>query len=198
MNAMSPLSSGLFSTDRIEDALRVDEANLSMLRRLGAYGPIILIVQSALAVTYSALGRTEQALSMERDVYYGRLKLNDDEHEETLRAANNYANSLVKLEHFKEAKSLLRKSIPVARRILGDSNVITIKMRVNFASALYEDASATLDDLRESVTTFEEIERIARRVMGGAHPLTEGIENDLRNARAALRARETLPSSGSA
>ena len=105
-------------------------------------------------------------------------------------ARNNYANSLVKLEHFEEAKSLLRKSIPVARRILGDSNVITIKMRVNFASALYEDASATLDDLRESVTTFEEIERIARRVMGGAHPLTEGIENDLRNARAALRARE--------
>ena len=63
--------------------------------------------------------------------------------------------------------------------------------------ALYEDAAATLDDLRESVTTFEEIERIARRVFGGAHPTTVGIGRDLRDARAALRARETQPSSGS-
>ena len=28
---------------------------------------------------------------MQRDVYSGRLKLNGEEHEETLRAANNYA-----------------------------------------------------------------------------------------------------------
>ena len=62
----------------------------------------------------------------------------------------------------------------------------------------YMDASATLDDLREAVTTFEEIERTARRVLGGAHPTTMGIEDELRNARATLRARETQPSSGSA
>jgi len=50
-----------------------------------------------------------------------------------------------------------------------------------------------MDDLRESVATFEEIERIARRMLGGAHPDTVGIENDLRHARAALAARETPP-----
>ena len=49
------------------------------------------------------------------------------------------------------------------------------------------DDAATLDDLREAVTTLEETERIARRVFGGAHPLTKGIEGDLR---AALRARD--------
>ena len=52
------------------------------------------------------------------------------------------------------------------------------------------DANATLDDLREAVTTLEETEPIARRVLGGAHPVTRGIENDLREARAALGARE--------
>ena len=57
--------------------------------------------------------------------------------------------------------------------------------------ALCKDASATLDDLRESVTTFEEIGRTARRVLGGAHPTTTGIEDELRNARVRLRARET-------
>ena len=48
------------------------------------------------------------------------------------------------------------------------------------------DPGATLDDFREAVTTLGEIERTARRVLGGTHPLTKGIEDDLRNARAAL------------
>ena len=54
------------------------------------------------------------------------------------------------------------------------------------------NAAATLDDLREAVTTLEATARVARRVFGGSHPYTEGIEDDLRHkARAALRARET-------
>ena len=57
----------------------------------------------------------------------------------------------------------------------------------------YEDPDATLDDLREAVTSLEDTTRIARRVMGGAHPLTVDIEDELRDARAALRARETPP-----
>ena len=59
--------------------------------------------------------------------------------------------------------------------------------------ALYKDTGAALDDLREAVTTLEDTERIARRVLGGAHPLTEGIEKELRYARAVLDARETPP-----
>ena len=64
-------------------------------------------------------------------------------------------------------------------------------MRRCYARALYEDPAATLDDLREAVTTLEEIERIARRVLGGSHPDTGKIEWFLRTARANLRARET-------
>jgi hypothetical protein len=55
-----------------------------------------------------------------------------------------------------------------------------------YAEALYKDTGATLDDLREAVTTLEDAERIARRVFGGAHPLTVEIENEIRAARAAL------------
>ena len=50
---------------------------------------------------------------------------------------------------------------------------------------------ATLNDLREAVTTFEDVARIARRVLGGAHPITTSVEGSLRDARAALDARET-------
>ena len=63
--------------------------------------------------------------------------------------------------------------------------------RALYADALYKDAGATLDDLRESVRTFEEIEPSARRVLGGAHPLWAQIENNLRAARAALATSET-------
>ena len=63
-------------------------------------------------------------------------------------------------------------------------------MRLSYAMALYRDANATLDDLREAVTTLEETERTARRVFGGAHPTTKGIQDALQNARALLRARE--------
>ena len=66
----------------------------------------------------------------------------------------------------------------------------TLKPRWSYAEALYKDPAATLDDLREAVTTLEDAERIARCVLGGAHPDTVGIENDLRHARAALAARE--------
>ena len=56
--------------------------------------------------------------------------------------------------------------------------------------ALYKDDGATLDDLREAVTTFEETEQTARRVFGSAHPLTVDMEKSLRKSRAVLAARE--------
>ena len=144
-----------------------------------------------LSNTYCKLGRKEQALQMDRDIYCGRLKLNGEEHEKTVTAASNYAASLVGLERLEEAKPLLRKTLPVAQRILGDSHDHTLSMRSIYATALYCDTCATLDDLREAVTTFEETSRIARRVLGGAHPLTKRMEIDLKNSRAVLRARET-------
>jgi hypothetical protein len=153
----------------------------------------MLVVQSNLASTYRALGRSEEALRLKRDVYSGRLKLNGEQHEETLRAANNYAWGLRELQRFKEAKSLLRATIPVARRVLGPSNGVTLKMRKIFAEALYLNDGATLDNLREAVSTLEDTERTARRVLGGANPTTKRIEGALQKAREALRARETPP-----
>ena len=90
---------------------------------------------------------------------------------------------------------LLRKTLPVTRRVRGDSNGDTLRLKWNYAEVLYENPAATLDNLREAVTTLEEIERIARRVFGGAHPIATGIGNSLQNARAVLRARETPPKS---
>ena len=131
------------------------------------------------------------------DLSHNRLCLRDQATVESLdeiisiEEANNLAISLKQLSCYAEAKALLRKTIPVTRRVLGGSHDLSLMMRSSYAWALYEDPAATLDDLREAVTTFEEIERTARRVLGGAHPLAEAIERTLGDARAALRARET-------
>ena len=194
--AMSVLTGGLVGAKQHEDAVSVMEADLAMMRRLGASEESILATQSNLAGSYSQLGRPE-ALRMLRDVYCGRLKIDGEEHDFTLMAANNYANSLLLLGRFEEAKSLLRKAVPVARRVLGEGDSTTLRMRKSYALALYKDPAATLDDLREAVTTLEDTERIARRVLGSAHPLTMTIVGSLECSRAPLRAREAQPSSDS-
>ena len=60
----------------------------------------------------------------------------------------------------------------------------------NYAQGLWKDPAATLDDLREAVTTHEEVARTARRVLGGAHPFVELIERALPFSRALLHSRE--------
>ena len=150
----------------------------------------ILVAKGNLAGTYRSLGRFEECSRMQQDVYSGRLKLDGKEHEKTLVAAINYAASLLDLERFEEVRSLLRRTIPVARRVLGDNDRLTFQMRKAYAQALFKDDGATLKDLRKAVTTLEEIEPIARRVLGSAHPDVVRIENNLKVARAALRDRE--------
>ena len=76
-------------------------------------------------------------------------------------------------------------------RLLGENEHITLTMKKIYAESLYLDDDATLDDLREAVTTLEDTARAIRRLLGGAHPVTGGIEAVLVNARAVLADRET-------
>ena len=184
--ATTVLGNGLQYARQHEDALSVREAELSMLRRIGGSQHAVLIVQGNIANSYNALGRSEETLRIKRDVYMGFLRLYGEEDKDALREAANYAVDLLHLQRFKEARSVLRKMVPVARRVLGDSHEVTMHMRWNYSDALSNADGATLDDLREAVTTLEDAERIARRVFGGAHPLIAGIEVSLEIARASL------------
>ena len=98
-----------------------------------------------------------------------------------------YVNLLRILKRFKEARSLLRKTTPLAQRVLGEGHQVTLTMKKMKAEMLYDDDGATLDDLREAVEIFEDIERTSRRLLGAAHPRVFDIELNLKSARAALR-----------
>ena len=187
---MGVLGNGLHDAGRFEDALSVQEAELSVLQRLGVPEAFRLTTQGNLASTYQMLGRLEDSLRLRQKVYSGNLKFSGEENDETLVSALNYAVSLDSVERFEDARKVLRKMTPVARRVLGDCNDLTHRMQIMYATTLSLDEGATLDDLREAVTTLEELERTARRVFGSAYPTTKAIERALEISREALRIRD--------
>jgi hypothetical protein len=160
-----------------------------MRRRLGHSEGNIIIVQGNLANTYQLLRRFDEALRMRQELYSRCLQL-FGEHEKTLIAANNLVGLLIDLKRFNETRAVLRKTVPAARRVLGDHYLLTLMIRGQNERAVYEDDSATIDDLHKSVKALEDLARTARRVLGGAHPFVLGIEGDLLpGARAALARR---------
>ena len=166
--------------DHLHEAVNtLEEIEPSARRVFGGAEPLTMVIERDLQNARTALAYSEC------------LKDFGEGHANTLVSAHNYASCLLDLHRVKDARSLLHKTVPVARRVLGENDYLTFGLRFMYAKALYQDDSATLDDLREAVTTFEDTARTARRVFGSAHPTTEGIQEGLRLARAALRARET-------
>ena len=106
---------------------------------------------------------------MRRDVYSGYLKLYGEEHEETLQRQQLREHLL--RQRFEEAKQLMRKN-DAGARVLGESNELTLRMRGNYAAALSPDTAATLDDLREAVTTLEDAANGSRGACSGARTLS--------------------------
>ena len=106
---------------------------------------------------------------MRRDVYSGRLKLNGEEHRDTLREAGNYANSLISVKRFEKAKALLRKVVPVAQRVLGTEDEETLSLREDLCVAIL-DGESSAEEKRGARRTLEEVAGVMRRVLGPVHP----------------------------
>ena len=128
---------------------------------------------------------------MRRDVYSGVLKLYGEEHSETIREANNYAVVLLSLWHHAEAKPILCKAIPNARRTLGAEHDLTLNLRKFYGRCLYQDPSASRGDVAEAIEIFEDVQRRARRVFGAGHPNWRDLPAHLEAAREFLASFDT-------
>ena len=128
---------------------------------------------------------------MRRDVYSGVLKLYGEEHPDTLREANNYAVVLLSLERHAEAKPILYKAIPNARRTLGAEHDLTLNLRKFYGQFLYEDPSASRADVVEAIEIIEDVQRRARRVFGPDHPNWTYLPRELTAAREKLASFDT-------
>ena len=196
--AMGQLGNGLSSAELFADAMHVRETELAMLERQGKDNtPCFLNTQCNLANTYQKIGRYAECLKMQRLNFALSLRVYGREEEETLAAVINLVAVLLDWDgsgpgRFDEVKSLLSQSLPVARRVLGESHRITLISRLSYEEARYLDPRATLNDHRGAVVALEEVARDARRVLGAAHPHVEQMERSLRSARRALHVREAL------
>ena len=119
---------------------------------------------------------------MSRDVYSETLRLYDEESMDVLREANNYAMHLIDARRFKEAKKILRKRIPVARRVLGPEHDLTMSMREDLCRATLDGDSAA-NEKREALRTLEDTVGLMRRVLGAQHPEAQRAQKTLESYR---------------
>ena len=104
------------------------------------------------------------------------------QHRQTLISANNYAMTLLDLRRFAEAKKLLRKVAPVARRALGAEHALTLSLREDLSRATL-DGKSSADEKREALQMLEDTVAVMRRVLGPAHPDTLHAQNNLEGYR---------------
>ena len=157
------------------------EAELSMLRRIGASEGRILVAQTNLANTYAKIGRNDEALSTYREVYAGFKSLFGSCDQRTLAAANNLVFQLIKRYKYTEAVSILREPLSEARRAFGDDHEMTLALGSLLADSLAN--AGTVDDLREAIAIREDILKRSRRLLGVAHPATQKRQRALDDAR---------------
>ena len=89
---------------------------------------------------------------------------------------------------YEEAKSFLGEQLPKARRALGPEARDVLKLRLNYAAALFSVEGASRDDVAESVTILEELESTVRRVYGPEYPFTKSLRSTLKHSRLKLAA----------
>ena len=106
---------------------------------------------------------------------------------ETFQAALNLTNRLIgdDPDRHAQAKDILRQAISTAPSVIGAEHEVTLSLRCNYAVAVQ------FDNLAFATNTFKDVLRIARRVLGNAHPKTSEFERMyakvLDNARRGLK-----------
>jgi hypothetical protein len=82
------------------------------------------------------------------------------------------------MQRFEEAKRVLRKVIPVAQRVLGTQNELTLSLREDLSRATL-DGESSAKEKRQALRMLEDVAGVRRRVLGPAHPETLFTQTEL-------------------
>ena len=186
---MTVLGNGLFETGQHEEALSVEEAMLSTLRRIGASEEEMLPVRTNLAYTYARLGRNDEALAMQRQLHSSEIRINGPTQESTLIAALNLSTSLVDAGNFAEARAFTRDQMELARLSVGADHLTTLNFQWGYSRAFTLDRDASAEQLAEVVTILAKAVKTAEQVLGREHPNTGSIRRELALARLEIASR---------
>ena len=108
-----------------------------------------------------------------------------------IQAGLNLSVSLTDLKRYEEARSIQRKVIPAALRILGPENDTTLLLLRTNVRSVYSDPKATLADLRQAERSMRDVLQKTRRIYGVSHPDTETCERFMHNVKEILAERNS-------
>ena len=90
---------------------------------------------------------------------------------------------LLDLRRFKEAKRVLRKVVPVARRVLGNHHELTLSICEDLCRATLLDGGSSANEKRDALKMLEDTLGVMRRVLGPQHPETQRVQGSLHSYR---------------
>ena len=140
----------VLSWPRPGEALPILESTLALYRRF--YRPArpgdgenkILSIKAGMVTCLSGIGRRDEALVLQREVFAGYVAAMGVLYKTTISNGNQLAEMLNVMERWDEAIALSRELLPAARQSLGADHEITLFINQNLVYAL----ERTRDDLR--------------------------------------------------
>ena len=187
--SMTALGTGLYMTHSYADALTAFEGDLAMMQRIRAPEFMMQSQKTNVANCYDYLGRKDEALVIRREIYAWRRINLGFSNDLTQTAALNVSHSLIESGRIPEAKSICYEVIgALPPNALTSFNMLRLRQKLAWAE--FDDGN-----LREAQAMYEDLERSTLRVLGPAHPLTQGVQSYLKETRS-RRAAATLPAFG--
>ena len=183
--AMMELGLGLKHAGHYEDALPVQEAELSLRRRLGSSERTLLSVQHNLANTYLSIGRLEESLRINQEIYAKKVELMVP-YSWKLLTVVCIASTLSKMRRYAEVLSFAPEQIAECQRALGTEHENTLFLRNVYALALFRAKDASCDDWERAKAILVDVVQRMRRVLGALHPRTRKAEDGLKMIRERL------------
>ena len=149
----------------------------------------------------SRVGRKDDALAMQREVYAQEVSLIGKQDRRNMDTALSLANMLIVNQDFAEALSLLHETIDVSRTVRGPEDYGTFALVATYGEAtLRASRSNPTADIFSDIYYAEKLlgENVekARRVLGPTHEVSVDMHKDLtllRKLIAHLRASRETP-----
>ena len=147
----------------------------------------VVITKNTISACYEALGRYDDALRLDREVYASAVRLFGPTSAQTLGLALGLVQSLIKTEHYAEARTFIRERMQESRG-LGDEHPVNMKLRHGLARAISRDGDITSrETLEETERILADLLRTTRRVLGPAYPDVVEQEEELKRVRDWIR-----------
>ena len=153
--------------------LEAKQANI-----LGAQGMIVRIMVD--------LGRHEEALELQREVFAGSIELDGLEHKDTIYQGSVLVVALLKVNRVAESQELADELLAAADQILHEDDWVMIWLNSACYRTIYADDAATVEELTAVVTDLDELRQRSQRVFGAGHSTTAKIQGHLTEAREKL------------